>query len=113
MVKIRRAGARWRKDAPEWVVDCFDDPAFADRYSVLIKLDDDYLAWLGMSGAPTHPQGISQWSETEHHQATMYRYENGKHRIAWLDLPADIRAHVIARVAETNVEPEPEEESPT
>lgn len=96
-VKVRRAGARWRVEAPPYVVDCFDDDRSIDRYSVLIALGD-CLAWLGMSGAPEHPQGFSQWSETTPHAAARYRREEGHHRVRWLDLPPEIRLHVERRV---------------
>lgn len=34
---IRRAGARWREEAPEFFVDAFDlGEKFADRYTIIV-----------------------------------------------------------------------------
>ena len=60
-----------------------------------------WIQYLGMSDAPTHPQGFSQWGEMEAHKAAAYRYASGKERIRWLDLPEHIRKHVIARATES------------
>ena len=101
--KPRRAGKRWLEDAPEYVLDVFDDDRTCDRYTVFFCgsfFADGVVPYLGMSGAPTHPQGFSQWGELEPFQATAYRYRNGKHRIKWNDLPEHIRKHVIARATD-------------
>lgn len=104
--KPRRAGKRWLEAAPEYVLDCFDDPRTCDRYTVLFGGSllngtkdgrEVWIDYLGMSGAPTHPQGFSQYGELKPHEAAAYRYANGKRRVRWLDLPENIRAHVIAR----------------
>ena len=58
------------------------------------------MPYLGMSDAPTHPQGFSQWGELRAHEAAAYRYREGKRRIRWLDLPEHIREHVKARAEE-------------
>jgi hypothetical protein len=101
----RRASARWTAEAPEYVLACYDYGAKAggDRYTVLIggSLYDPILApgrrveYLAMSGAPTHPQGFSQWGE----MAAADRASCGKH-VRWLDLPDHIRAHVVARATQ-------------
>ena len=31
----RRAGKQWRKDAPDYILDCFDDQGAGERYTVL------------------------------------------------------------------------------
>lgn len=116
----RRASAtRWLEGAPAYVLDVLDNKGTsADRYTVLFTfplsyaLDRDgkplpegqrgefgrtWIQYLGMSGAPTHPQGVSMWGEMEAYQAAAYRYRCKHHRIRWLDLPEHIRAHVIAR----------------
>lgn len=111
--KPRRANlSTWLKDAPDYVLDVFDHPKSADRYTVLLCGDfigrydeckphstvNTFVSYLSMSGAPTHPQGVSMWGEMKAWQATEYRYHNARrHRIAWNDLPANVRAHVIAR----------------
>jgi hypothetical protein len=97
---IRRAGKQWREGAPDYVADCFDNPDYGDRYTVLFKglSCDGYTAYLGLSSNPTHPQGCSMWGEGRNYEIAAYRYRNGKHRIRWLDLPENVRKHVIARV---------------
>jgi hypothetical protein len=110
--KPRRAGKRWLEGAPAYVLDVFDNKGeTADRYTVLFtdehltqhgdkQFATTYVPYLGMSGAPSHPQGISQWGETCAYDAVAYRYRCGKQRIKWLDLPENIRRHVVRR-AET------------
>ena len=107
--KPRRAGARWLQDAPDYVLDVLDDGKSIDRYTVffggaLLIHDGEpspgstRVPYLAMSGNPTHPQGFSQWGELRAYEAAGYRYRHGRHRIRWLDLPENIRAHVKARV---------------
>lgn len=104
----RRAGRRWMEQAPPYVLSCHDDGdgpgATADRYTVLFWSRDmvvnrpgqpdhgrPHVDYLGMSGAPTHPQGVSQWGELSN---PSYRPRN---RVRWLDLPRHIRQHCISR----------------
>jgi hypothetical protein len=61
-----------------------------------------YIPYLTMSGAPSHPQGISMWGELRAWEAADYRYRSKRFRIRWLDLPEHIRAHVIARATESD-----------
>ena len=105
----RRASKRWLQDAPEYVLDVFDDKRTCDRYTVMFTnplietygkdrtFGNTYIQYLGMSGAPTHPQGISMWGELQAHEAAAYRYRNHHRRIRWNDLPEEIRQHVQAR----------------
>lgn len=100
----RRANKRWLEDAPEYVLDVFDNRGkTADRYMVLFGgsllepalLKHRKVFCLDMSEQPSHPQGVSMWGECPasfrpHHQ-----------RIRWLDLPENIRKHVIARATQT------------
>ena len=95
----RRSSARWSEGAPEYVLACYDNGGkTCDRYTVLFggSLYEEALGrnvyFLGMSGAPTHPQGFSQWGE----MPAADRSACGKH-VRWLDLPEHIRKHVIAR----------------
>lgn len=101
----RRSSKRWTEDAPEYVLACYDNGGKSiDRYTVLFGgslFDERLLAQrkvfcLAMSGAPTHPQGFSQWGEMKAYD----RAACGKH-IRWLDLPEHVRKHVIARATET------------
>lgn len=101
--KPRRAGRRWLENAPEYVLDCFDNKGkTADRYTVLFGgslLEDSLLRarknfYLGMSDAPTSTQGVSMWGECD------AAWRPSHERVRWVDLPAHIRKHVIARAAE-------------
>lgn len=98
----KRASKRWTEAAPHYVLACYDNGGkTADRYTVLFgwpiwqESDGRDVPYLGMSGAPTHPQGFSQWGEMPSNN----RDACGKH-VRWLDLPEDIRAHVVARARE-------------
>lgn len=110
----RRARARWREGAPAYVIDCFDSRGPGERYTVFCgsyaatpsgvflergEFRDTYVQFLGMSGAPSHPQGVSMWGEMSASDAARYRYREGKRRVRWLDLPEVIRRHVVARCA--------------
>ena len=72
------------------VVHCEDNGGqTADRYSVVFG-DGDALC---MSGSPSHPQGVSQWSET----GDQYRPVD----VVPMDsLPAEIVDHALARFRE-------------
>ena len=96
-MNARRAGRRWQEGAPDYILDCFDDPKFTDRYTVLFVETDGIIPYLGMSDAPTSPQGFSQYGELSRSEAAGYRYRAGKRRIAWLTLPEYIRRHAIER----------------
>lgn len=107
----RRAGKkRWLEGAPEYVLDVLDSKGPGERYTVLFagslliresaagnRRGRVIVPFLGMSDAPSHPQGVSMWGEMDARDAAAYRYRCGKERIRWLDLPEHIRAHVIAR----------------
>ena len=97
--KPRRSSKLWTKDAPEYILACYDNGGkTADRYTVMFggslwKPDmGRNVHYLSMSDAPTHPQGFSQWGEMPAANRTCC----GKH-IRWLDLPEHIRKHVVAR----------------
>lgn len=107
----RRASlTRWLEGAPDYILDVFDTPKYADRYTVLFTGDllvrqgasfgKTHIQYLGMSGRPTHPQGVSMWGEFSACAAAAYRARSGKRRIRWLDLPKEIQEHVIARATE-------------
>jgi hypothetical protein len=117
----RRFGKRWREGAPAYVLDVLEDKRCGERYTVLFTFPLSYalgrdglpmgkgvrgefgrtwIQYLGMSGAPTHPQGVSMWGEMKAYEAASYRYRCKHHRIRWLDLPEHIREHVIARATD-------------
>lgn len=103
----RRAGLdRWLREAPPYILDCFDSKGPGERYTVMFTKEmssragsfaETWVSFLGMSGAPTHPQGVSMWGEMRAYEMVQYRYRVKHQRVRWLDLPAHIREHVIAR----------------
>lgn len=104
----RRASLkRWLDQAPPYSLDVFDNKGItADRYTVFFtgpeflngaEYKDTWIPYLGLSGAPLHPQGISMWNEMPAHDTAALRYAWGKQRIHWLDLPENVRKHVVAR----------------
>lgn len=104
----RRASVtKWLQDAPDYILDVLDNGgATADRYTVIFtkalssrtgRFGETWMSYLGMSYAPTHPQGVSMWGEFKAHECANYRRCNARHRIKWTDLPEHIRSHVIAR----------------
>ena len=95
MRKIRRANARWRENAPDYIVDCFHEPKYADCYTVITNKGyehngDTYYLVLGTSAN----LGTSGWQEIKHHDITAYRYRLGHRRIRWTDLPEAVRSAV-------------------
>lgn len=105
----RASKARWLQDAPDYILDCFDSKDGGEQYTVVFtkefssmtgEFKDTWVSFLGMSGAPTHPQGISMWGEMKAYEMAAYRYRVGKQRVRWLDLPEHIRNHVIARATQ-------------
>jgi hypothetical protein len=109
----KRSAARWLKEAPECVIACYDNGGrTADRYTVVFGgslwdtgyaranwqagLDPRLTQSLSMSENPTHPQGVSMWSQC-------LRAPPGPARkVNWLDLPEHIRAHVLLRANAAN-----------
>lgn len=69
----------------------------ADRYTVVFS-DGDYI---GMSGAPSHPQGISMWGEGIDPQALCDWAEEGRAIDLQLgDLPEHLQLHIMGRLNE-------------
>lgn len=98
--KPRRASKRWLDQAPEYILDCFDNKGkTADRYTVLFGgtlfepklLKERKVMFLGLSEAPSHPMGVSMWGECD------AAWRPSHQRVRWLDLPENVRNHVIAR----------------
>lgn len=97
----RRASKRWQENAPDYVLDCFDNKGQTmDRYTVYFggTLWEPSMGrkvqCLNMSDAPSSPQGVSMWGETDVSQRPAHR------RVAWMDLPENIRQHVIDRATD-------------
>lgn len=98
----RRASERWMENAPEYILSVHDNGGkTCDRYTVYFggsmyeQSMGRNVLYLGMSECPSHPQGFSQWGEAPANS----RDSSGK-KIRWLDLPENIRKHVIARASD-------------
>jgi hypothetical protein len=89
--KVRRANAKWREGAPDYVVDCFDHPQYVDRYTVIVVHEDGTLMHLSSSEG----MGFSGWSDISRHAAAAWRGRSGRNRIRWSDVPERIRQAVI------------------
>ena len=95
--KIRRAGKRWRENAPDIFVDAFDDgDKYLDRYTVFVLPVDEYKdeIWVTYLGTSAKPQCYGGWGQMRGYQAREFRFKNGRKRISWGDLPEDIRETV-------------------
>lgn len=105
----RRAGARWLEGAPAYVLDIFDHPQFADRYTIWFGASEaihekrdgtigqgcDSSANTWIHGLGTSEHGHTSGSlEYRAHEVATYRYRNGHRRIKWSDLPEATRALV-------------------
>lgn len=98
----RRAGQRWREDAPAYILDCFDTRDSGDRYTVMLVPEErrsyyeTRIAYLGLDDAPFHPQGICVSGELSAYEAAGYRYRMSqrRRRVRWLDLPETVRRAV-------------------
>lgn len=95
----RRASQRWVEGAPEYVLSCHDSGGkTADRFTVYFggtmyeEVMGRNVHYLAMSINPTFPLGFSQWGEA----SAACREASGK-KIRWMDLPENIRNHVIHR----------------
>lgn len=105
----RRATQRWNEGAPEWVLDCFYNPQFADCYTIFFGAADafhvlrdgtivegcgeygqTYLIGIGTS----ENGGVSGSLEMTAWDVVNYRYRNKHRRIAWRNLPEATRALV-------------------
>jgi hypothetical protein len=99
--KPRRARARWLQGAPEYVLDVFDHgSAFADQYTVFFGgslAGNTEVYYLALSDYPDHPQGVSMWGEMSSSDVVGYRASAKRDRIRWLDLPENVRKHVVQR----------------
>lgn len=92
----RRATKRWLEGAPEYILDCFK----AGTYWVLFGgslldphlLKDRKVHMLELNDLPNNPSfGISMWGEIE------ASYRPAHHRVRWLDLPENVREHIMRR----------------
>ena len=97
MATIRRAGKRWRQNAPDHVVDAFDNPQYGDRYTVIVLPVMEYQgkSYVNVLSMGDH---VSGWQQLELHQVSAYRYRNGHRRIAYETLPDKVRQAVESDV---------------
>ncbi len=104
---IRRAGARWREEAPEFFVDAFDlGEKFSDRYTIVVLpvIEVDNQKWvmvINSSEQPNHPQGVFIINQMRTYDVSNFRYRNGHNRIAWKDLPIKVRESLTDWALET------------
>lgn len=92
----RRMPKRFLDGAPEGLLDLFDDPGFADRYTAIYREvhehpRGDYLIGRGMSANPFGPQGFGVSFEMAALDLGPYRDRVRRKRIAWADLPEQVQ----------------------
>lgn len=98
----RRATKRWLDgNCPKGVLAIFDNPNFADRYTVFYSEiyggegRNGYMSGRSMSSCPFHPQGIGMSFELRPHEVAAYRYRNSHRAAKWSSLPEDVKKCVI------------------
>lgn len=106
----RRASKRWLNGAPDYILDCFYHPQFADCYTVFFgkrfafhrardgstaegcgDYANTYLTGIGTS----ETGGVSGGFEMEAYEVANYRYRNKHRRIRWQDMPKVTRRLVM------------------
>ena len=93
---MRRAGARWREEAPAYIADCFDHPKFSDRFTVYLSPEEDgRVMYIGAT-----ENGGTYFGESTIGEARAFRYRSGHQRVRWLDLPAAVRQAIVSRMAD-------------
>lgn len=95
MATIRRAGKRWRENAPAHVVDVFDEPKYADRYTVIVLPVIEYEGkkYVNVLGA-SEKLNFSGWQEMELWEVAAFRYRKGHRRITYDTLPEKVKRAV-------------------
>lgn len=107
----RRASLkRWLDQAPSYILDCFDNGGkTVDRYTVILcgpfhngkkTRQDIEIAYLGLSGGEGNVFGFSQFGHFDSTQCSAFRYRSQRERVRWLDLPENVRAHIVSRCAD-------------
>lgn len=92
----RRASKRWLEGAPEYILDCFKDGDYWVLFGGSLfdphLLKDRKVHMLELNSMPTHPLfGVSMWGVVE------ASYRPSHQRIRWLDLPQNVREHIVYR----------------
>lgn len=109
----RRASKRWLDgDCPDGVLAIFDNPKYADRFTVFYRapVSGDSFAnmWLGyraMSANPYDAQGVGIYGESQAYQVAAFRYRNRHKAAKWSTLPDKVRECVLCDLSETGVQP--------
>ena len=95
---IRRAGMRWRENAPDIFVDAFDSgEQFLDRYTVIVlpvETASDGEKWVTYLNSSKNPQNYGGWEQMKAHDMANFRYRMAYKRIAWNDLPEAIKTTI-------------------
>lgn len=91
----RKASKRWLEGAPDYVFDCFDHKKGLERYTILLGGPEFWNEAMGRHvsylGTCATGKAVSMFGECE------ASYRPAHHRVRWLDLPEELRRHVIAR----------------
>ena len=95
MKTIRKANAKWREGAPDFIVDVFDHPKYHDRFTVVTNHryehgNTTYVAVLGSS----ENMGFSGWTDMPSDIVARMRYKWGHNRIRYSELPEKIRHYL-------------------
>ena len=98
----RKAGKRWLEGAPDFVLDCFDEPKeTAEPYTILLCGDwlvsDGTFANTHIAGFGIDDEGRSCSFELDAYHTAQFRFRHGRHRVKWESLPRVVRREVIAR----------------
>lgn len=95
----RRQSAKWLdSDCPKGVLAIFDDPRFADRYTVFYadpirrgSYARTIIGYRAMSENPSHPQGVGLFGEMDAHSVAMFRHSRKHRKARWSDLPEAVK----------------------
>lgn len=99
----RRQNKRWLdSDCPSEVLAIYNNPKFADQYTVFYKTpiagdsyNNMYIGYRSMSENPYHPQGVGIYSEMKAYEVAAYRYTNRHRACKWSMLPPMVKRLVI------------------
>lgn len=101
-MSFRRMPQRFLEGAPNSVYDVFDNPNFADRYTVVYRPSFEGVPYASMSDNPESPNGVNIIDTMTPRKFRGYREGNRKNRISWNDLPARVKVAVIRDLEEWN-----------
>ena len=101
----RASKTRWLQNAPDFVLDVFDHPTFADRFTIILTgkgvlTTDGTYAGTYLPYLTSDNSGGTCFGEFKAHECTQYRYAQKHRRISWDNLPEAVKKAVIRRVTE-------------